>query len=135
VTIRLAVGLFLLSSGDRQYVLSSDDGDAYVASARYVALNEPITLDDRLAAKWPDAQSEDPAERWPQAYWLFLAAQYRLLGYQHVSAIVMQAFFGGLTVLAGYSIAGSSRAAAALLIALSSTLVQESAALYAEALY
>src|SRR5919197_3803712 len=91
-----------------------------------------------MAGKWTPAS--DPGERWPAAYWLFLGAQYRLFGYQHVSTLLLQSLLGGLGVLAGYALARrllSERAAlvAAGLLAVSSSLVYLSAAVYAEAVY
>jgi hypothetical protein len=137
---RVAVGVWLLSHGDAAYVLASDDGDAYVAAARWLAFGEPIVLTARMAAKWTLDGAGDPASRWPAAYWLFLAAQYRLFGYQHVSTIVLQSALGAAGVWAAYSLARRLLAppwplVAAVVIALSSTLVYLSAALYAEALY
>ncbi len=140
--IRLALGLALWHQGDTAYILSSDDGDAYVASARWAAFGNPIDLTPRLAQKWPGAESEDedPTTRWPPAYWLFLAAQYRAIGYQHLSTIVLQSLLGAAAAVATFSIATRLLPkrwafAAGLLVALSSTLIYESAALYAEALY
>ena len=136
--VRLALGLWLLSAGDQAYVLASDDGDAYVISARHLAFGEPVVFDQRLSQKWQPGQ--DPASRWPPAYWLFLAAQYRLFGYQHLSTIFLQAALGAAGAVAAYQIAQRLlnkhfALAAGLLVAVSSTLAYLSAALYAEALY
>jgi hypothetical protein len=138
VVARLTVGISLLDAGDRAYVLASDDGDAYVAVARHMAFGEPIAFDERLAGKW--APEVAPQQRWPAGYWVLLAANYRLFGYQHVSTIVLQALLGGLTAWASYGLARQVLGPvwallAGLAVALSSTLVYLSAALYAEALY
>jgi len=139
VVVRVLVGLAYLHGGDTPFVLASDDGDAYVASARWLATGEPIVLTPRLAAKWTLA-APDPAARWPAAYWLLLAAQYRLLGYQHVSTLVVQALLGGALTLAAYALARQLLPArwpvvAAVLVACSSTLVYLASTLSAEALY
>jgi hypothetical protein len=140
LTVRLVLGLWLLQGGDAAYVLASDDGDAYVAAARHAAFGEPIVLTDRMAAKWQLAADQDPGRRWPPAYWLFLAAQYRLLGCQHLSAIVLQAALGAIAAWATYRLAlrllpSTWAVTAGALAAISSTLAYLSAALYAEALY
>src|SRR3954454_15225489 len=64
VVVRLLVGLALLRGGAAHFVLASDDGDAYVASARWLSAGEPIVLTSRLAAKWT-SEGADPAARWP----------------------------------------------------------------------
>ncbi|HEY3063216.1 MAG TPA: hypothetical protein VGL99_29930 [Chloroflexota bacterium] len=138
VALRLAVGLVLITNGSESYVLSSDDGDAYVASARWAAFGEPIEMTERLAGKWsPDVS---PADRWPSGYWLFLAAHYAVFGFQHLTPLVVQALLGGAGAWAAYSIASRLLAplwpaVAGALVAASSTLVYLSATLSAEALY
>jgi hypothetical protein len=138
ILFRLTLGVVLLNGGDAAFVSASDDGDAYAASARWAASGEPIVLDERLARKW--TLNADPAARWPAAYWLFLGGQYRLLGYQHVSTVLIQALLGSAGVLAAYWIARRLLLpywanVAGVLLAVSSSLVYLSAALYAEALY
>jgi len=135
---RLLLGLWLLHAGS--YVLASDDGDAYVAAARHAAFGEPIVVTDRLAGKWRYQPNQDPGSRWPPAYWLFLAAQYRTFGDQHISTVVVQALAGAVAALATLKLAARVLAnrwalTAALLVAVPSTLVYLSAAIYAEAVY
>src|SRR4029450_8995402 len=82
----------------------------------------------------------DPSARWPAGYWLFLAAQYRLLGYQHLSTLVLQALLGGTLTLAAHALARHALpdrwpVVAAVLVACSSTLVYLASTLSAEALY
>ena len=68
--VRAATGAALLSRGPAEFVLASDDGDAYDAAARAEAFGIPIAFTPRMTAKWaPDVGAMD---RWPQGYWLFL---------------------------------------------------------------
>lgn len=140
VTLRVALGMTLLATqGGPAFVLASDDGDAYDAAARFVALGEPIPTTPRLAGKW-DA-STDLTDRWPQGYWLFLAAAYRLVGSAYGPAILLQGLLGGVGVVAAWSLARQVlvREPWALVaaggVALSSTGIYLSASLYAEALF
>ncbi|MBI4492134.1 MAG: glycosyltransferase family 39 protein [Chloroflexi bacterium] len=137
LALRLAVGLALLVAWGANFPLASDDGDHYDAAARWLVAGDPIV-------HGPGGDSllvpPDPAERWPAAYWLFLAAQYRLWGYQYLSAVILQAGLGALGALAGYGLArrvlpGRAALAAGYALAASSTLVYLSAALSAESLY
>jgi len=128
----------LLSQGGPQFVLASDDGDAYDAAARWQAFGVPIVMTDRMSGKW-DARTPVEA-RWPQGYWLFLAAQYRLLGSAYPSTLLLQGLLAAGGVLAVFALAavvfdeGAARVAA-LAQAVSSTGVYLSAALFAESLY
>jgi hypothetical protein len=138
IAVRLSVGAALLSQGGTSFVLASDDGDAYDAAARWQATGTPIVMTDRLLGKWDPAT---PLEaRWPQGYWLFLAAQYRLFGSAYVSTLILQALLAAGGVLAVFALAarvlteGAARVAA-LAQAISSTGIYISAALYAESLY
>ena len=138
IVLRLVVGAALLSQGGTNFVLASDDGDAYDAAARWQASGTPIVMTDRLLGKWDPAT---PVEaRWPQGYWLFLAAQYRLFGSAYVSTLILQALLAVGGVLAVFAMAtrllteGAARVAA-LAQAVSSTGIYISAALYAESLY
>src|SRR5205823_4862637 len=135
VAVRLVAGMSLVNHGGPEFVLSSDDGDAYDAAARWQALGTPIVMTERMAAKW-DASSPVEA-RWPQAYWLFLGAQYRLFGSPYVSTLVLQALLAAAGVLAAYALAASILGEAAALVAafgqaVSSTGVYVSAGLFAE---
>jgi len=136
--VRIVVGLVLLTNGPDAYVLASDDGDAYVATARWAAFGEPITLTERMAAKWsPDVQ---PPDRWPSAYWLFLAANYQAVGFQHLTPLLLQAVLGGASAWAADRLARRLLPApwplvSGILVATSSTLIYLSATLNAEALY
>jgi hypothetical protein len=138
IGVRLVAGMTLVSQGGPEFVLSSDDGDAYDAAARWQALGTPIVMTERMAAKW-DASS--PVEtRWPQGYWLFLGAQYRLFGSPYVSTLVLQALLAAGGVLAAYALAASILGEAAALVAgfgqaVSSTGVYLSAGLFAESVY
>ena len=101
--MRLSVGAALLSQGGTSFVLASDDGDAYDAAARWQATGTPIVMTDRLLGKWDAAT---PLEaRWPQGYWLFLAAQYRLFGSAYVSTLILQALLAAGGVLAVFAMA------------------------------
>jgi hypothetical protein len=138
IALRLAFGAALLSQGGTSFVLASDDGDAYDAAARLQATGMPIVMTDRLLGKWDPAT---PVEaRWPQGYWLFLAAQYRLFGSAYVSTLLLQALLAAGGVLAVFAMAcrvlteGAARVAA-LAQAISSTGIYISAALYAESVY
>jgi 4-amino-4-deoxy-L-arabinose transferase-like glycosyltransferase len=138
IAARLSIGALLLSAGPAQFVLASDDGDAYDAVARAQALGAPIVMTDRLVGKWPDAG--EVAARWPQGYTWFLAAQYRLFGSAYVSTIVLQALLGAGGVLAGFALASrllpeSAARLAGVGQALSSTGVYLSAGLFAESVY
>ena len=135
---RLSIGALLLSAGPAEFVLASDDGDAYDAVARAQVLSTPIVMTDRLVGKWPEAG--EPAARWPQGYSWFLAAQYRLFGSAYVSTIVLQALLGAGGVLAGFALATrllpeAVARLAGIALALSSTGVYLSAGLFAEAVY
>jgi hypothetical protein len=138
IALRLAFGAALLSQGGTSFVLASDDGDAYDAAARLQATGMPIVMTDRLLGKWDPAT---PVEaRWPQGYWLFLAAQYRLFGSAYVSTLVLQALLAAGGVLAVFAMAGrvlteGAARVAALAQAISSTGIYISAALYAESVY
>jgi hypothetical protein len=138
VVVRLAAGGALLSQGGPWFVLSSDDGDAYDAAARWQAFGTPIVMTDRMSGKW-DASTPVEA-RWPQGYWLFLAAQYRLFGSAYASTLLLQALLAVGGVLAIFALAvrvvdeGPARVAA-IAQAVSSTGVYLSAALFAESLY
>ena len=128
----------LLSQGGPQFVLASDDGDAYDAAARWQAFGVPIVMTDRMSGKW---DGRTPVEaRWPQGYWLFLAAQYRLLGSAYPSTPLLQGLLAAGGVLAVFALAarvfdeGAARVAA-LAQAVSSTGVYLSAVLFAESLY
>src|SRR6185503_18572623 len=103
LAIRLMLGFALLGGGDQAFVLSSDDGDAYDAVARWQAFGTPIPMTPRLEGKWPLVVR--PGERWAQGYWLFLAAQYRAFGSAYASTLLLQAFIGAGGVLAGYVLA------------------------------
>jgi hypothetical protein len=138
VVARLAVGLALLSQGPEAFVLASDDGDAYDGLARWLAFGTPIDWTERLIEK--SAHEPTLTARWPQGYWLFLAAQYRLFGSAYMSTIVQQSLLGACGVLVGYALARhvlSRQGAiwAALGVALCSTSIVLSATLSAEALY
>jgi hypothetical protein len=138
VGARLAIGALLLSAGPAEFVLASDDGDAYDAVARAQALGTPIVMTDRLAGKWPEAG--EPAARWPQGYSWFLTAQYRLFGTAYVSTIVLQGLLGAGGVLAGFALASRLLPEAVARLAgigmgLSSTGVYLSAGLFAESIY
>ena len=138
VGTRAGLGAVLLSGGSSQFVLTSDDGDAYDAIARWLALGTPIEMTARLAGKWQAETSL--VDRWPIGYPLFLALQYRLLGTAYSPAVVLQALIAGGGAIGGYVLARtvlSERLArwAGLAQALSSTAIVMSAALYAEALY
>ena len=138
IAARLSIGALLLSAGPAQFVLASDDGDAYDAVARAQALGTPIVMTDRLVGKWPDAG--DVAARWPQGYTWFLAAQYRLFGSAYVSTIVLQALLGAGGVLAAFALASrllpeSAARLAGVGQALSSTGLYLSAGLFAESVY
>ena len=139
VAVRLATGGTLLSQGGPAFVLSSDDGDAYDAAARWQAFGTPIVMTERMGGKWDPVV---PVEaRWPQGYWLLLAAQYRVFGSAaYASTLVVQAVLAAGGVLAVFGLAArvfSEPAArvAAVGQALSSTGVYLSSALYAESLY
>jgi hypothetical protein len=138
IALRVVVGAALLSQGGPSFVLASDDGDAYDAAARWQGSGTPIVMTERLEGKWDPAT---PVEaRWPQGYWLFLAAQYRLLGSAYASTLVLQGLLAAGGVLAVFAMAtsvlgeGAARVAA-LAQAASSTGIYISAALYAESLY
>jgi len=136
--LRLVVGSALLSQGGTNFVLASDDGDAYDAAARWQASGTPIVMTDRLLGKWDPAT---PVEaRWPQGYWMFLAAQYRLFGSAYVSTLILQAALAVAGVLAVFAMATrvlteTAARLAALAQAVSSTGIYISAALYGESLY
>jgi hypothetical protein len=135
---RLSIGALLLSAGPAEFVLASDDGDAYDAVARSEALGAPIVMTDRLAGKWPEAG--EAAARWPQGYSSFLAAQYRLFGSAFMSTIILQALLGAGGVLAGFALASrllpeAVARLAGIALALSSTGVYLSAGLFAESVY
>jgi hypothetical protein len=136
--LRAGTGAALLSRGPADFVLASDDGDAYDAAARAQAFGVPVVFTPRMAAKWsPDIAALD---RWPQGYWLFLAAQYAVFGSAYVSTLVLQALAGACGVLAGFALARavlSERWAvlAAVALAVSSTGIFLASALYAESLY
>ena len=138
IVLRLSVGAALLSQGGPNFVLASDDGDAYDAAARWQATGAPLVMTDRLLGKWDPTT---PVEaRWPQGYWLFLAAQYRLFGSAYASTLVLQALLALGGVLAVYAMAArvlteGAACVAALAQAISSTGIYISAALYAESLY
>ena len=138
IALRLVVGVVLLSQGGSSFVLASDDGDAYDAAARWQALGTPIVMTERLRGKWDPAV---PVEaRWPQGYWLLLAAQYRLFGSAYASTLVVQGLLAAGGVLAVFALASSvlsegAARVAALAQAVSSTGIYISAALYAESLY
>lgn len=138
VAARLATGAVLLTQGAPAFVLSSDDGDAYDAAARSQAFGAPIVMTDRMSGKW---DTQTPLEaRWPQGYWLLLAAQYRLFGSAYASTLVVQALLAAAGVLAVYALATRVFGEAVARVAgvgqaLSSTGVYLSSALYAEALY
>lgn len=138
IAARLSIGALLLSAGPAQFVLASDDGDAYDAVARAQALGTPIVMTDRLVGKWPDAG--EVAARWPQGYTWVLAAQYRLFGSAYVSTIVLQALLGAGGVLAAFALASrllpeSAARLAGVGQALSSTGLYLSAGLFAESVY
>jgi hypothetical protein len=137
VGLRLIVGMSLLDRGEQAFVLSSDDGDAYDAAARWQAFGVPIVMTERMASKW---DAIDPPEvRWPQGYWLFLAAQYRAFGSAYASSLVLQALLAAGSVLAVWKLASQlgerAAGAAAAGQAVSSTGIYLSSALYAEAIY
>jgi hypothetical protein len=139
VAARLCVGAWLLSTGPTDFVLASDDGDAYDAAARLQAFGTPVDMTERMRGKW-DITVESVASRWPQGYWLFLAAQYRAFGSAYVSTLVLQALIAAAGVMAVYQLARkvlpeATARLAAVGVAVSSTCVYLSAALYAESVY
>jgi hypothetical protein len=126
--VRLLVGGVLLQVWGSSFPVASDDGQAYDAAARWLVWGQPI-------------DAVDPWMRWPAGYWLLLAAEYRLLGYQHVSAVVLQSGLAAIATLATYRLAErllpDPRLAllAGYATALASTLVLLSATLTAESVY
>jgi Dolichyl-phosphate-mannose-protein mannosyltransferase len=139
VAARLCVGAWLLSAGPADFVLASDDGDAYDAAARWQAFGQPLDMTERLQGKW-DATTESVVARWPQGYWQFLAAQYRVFGSPIVSTVVLQALIGAAGVVAAYCLAkkvlpDATARLATIGVAFSSTGVYLSAGLFAESLY
>src|SRR5438552_10379110 len=49
---RVGTGALLLAQGPTEFVLASDDGDAYDAAARLHVFGTPIVMTERLAGKW-----------------------------------------------------------------------------------
>jgi hypothetical protein len=138
LALRLVLGLALLSSFGPDFPMASDDGDSYDAAARWVVWGDHV-IHGRQGDSLLEV-SPDPAARWPQAYWLYLALHYWLWGHQHLPILLAQAALGAAGVAAAYQLARRvlpprGALAAGYLVAASAPLVFLSASLSAEALY